>query len=809
MDCGKEKPWNKKDKEVKRDNTTKTLPLKTSMDSSLPPIVQNPGLPMLSYLDTAINMDCGKEKPWNKKDMKDKEVKQGNTTKKLILKVSMNSPNTTRTKLENKVKKDALIKEIDDLDIQLKSSSAKIDNKLTPVGKSRPSIVNLVKPEAKINTSFLEKKVGDFKYATRLDSPLISNILLDSKIPLGSCNFMDEELPRNLCQDALDHLSRCHKEFYNLLNNYDLLDEVKEAVNENNTCFLFLVPSYNVLTKEGAPIPSEDLLRYHIAKVPGNTLNLIKYASLLEDQAITYLFAGGEYYFGGVRATPDKYYPRHIMHLNGIMDFNEIPGELSIDKNEDNLIEDFSDDDEQVEEDNNDPQPPVNKEDLEQTNNNNNNNTLPPVQESSDAVPPVEESSNVVPPSGYPPGYIPTGQYGTRSIPHTKMNAYCMSNCSEVENKALRTVIEKFNSDYFSAPVSMKDMYDKRKKAILSVDFTFRHYDTKPLYQTYQAGNMKDLIRLECASHYQVSVPKTQYYTVKIGGKFMTVYPVSVDKKISLDRMLSGLVEFQMTSPYNNTRKMIVLTKFHPSVFQKNTYLSENEQIMLRFQDSYLTAILCRDKHQMITVPVRAVGTKHFLELCFSQSQKDLAYSQSMDQHDFDALAMNNSKIERFFNRAGRVMTAPLKKRNSKMLEPILTSDRNKLSLPVMSPDVKSMSMTVEFYADDMELLHTQTYDGTGAMFGVNMLSYVLFTSNGPLLTYIKKSSYARFTLHGRVNYLVNLKKIKSENTFWNAGTTSSYYMIENAFFKLVFDIKKVSDVNDEFTIYRVDRAAL
>jgi hypothetical protein len=613
----------------------------TKMDSTnLPPIKQNPGLPTLSYMKTNITMD-GKRR-------------------------------------EMALEREKLSKDIKEREKEIREFDEK--------NRKRPSLGTIV-TEAKVDTSRLEQMTSAFRYATRIDSPALSELFLSNKLTMDACP--PEPTGDDLCRDALAHLA-CHKEFYNLLEKEGIIAEIKQEMRQG-ACFIFVVPSYNILVNGLVP-PSSDQLRYHVAYDPIDPLTTNFLNTMLPGKQIDYEEVGNLYHFNGMRGQRDKYYPKHIVHIDGLLQIPQGGGEGGGDIGDGADIEGELAIRTVQEEEDADLPPPTD---------------LPP-----DLPPPTQQQQQQG--EGGNPELPPPMKTGiiALTMPCTKLDAYCMGKVSGMNNHALKPVVEKLNLDHFSTPVDLATQLDRKTTGQHAVDLSLRFYNNKSLYDAYRKENIQDLARFYSVSSEQDHFePKNQQF-LTVGDRKMTVYRWHPEKKIHKSVFLDCLTEIQFNSPFCNTEKTILLTKFHSSPIEKNTFMTTNEAVIVRFQDNYLHTIMMDHQHQMPTVPAASVGKHHFLEFNLTGNKQAL-YHKKMDRFDFDQMMMAESGIKRFFRKVDDTFSAPFRRYDAL---PLVANDkRMNEKMRTMAPSdnfLTSGHAKVKYYDEKVRFRGSVDYVG-------------------------------------------------------------------------------------------------
>lgn len=494
--------------------------------------------------------------------------------------------------------------------------------------RNRPSLGTIM-TETKVDTSRLEQMSSAFNYATRIDSPALSSLFLSNKLTMDACIPVATGV--DLCRGALIHLA-CHKEFYNLLEKEGIIAEIEQEM-EQGRCFIFIVPSYNILVNGLVP-PTSDQLRYHVAYQPIDPLTTNFLDTMLPGKQIDYEEINSSYYFNSMRGKRDEHYPKHIVHIDGLLEIplrggEDIEGELNI-------------------------RTVQGKEDAD----------LPPPNDLPPDLPPPPQGQQQDQGDWDNPELSPPikSEFIALTMPCTKLDAYCMGKVSGVNNHALKPVVEKLNLDHFSTPVDLAAQLDRKTIGQYAVDVSLRFYNNKSLYDAYRKGNMQDLARFYCVSNSESHFePKKGQQFIIIGDRKMTVYRWHPEKKIHKNVFLESLTEIQFNSPFCNTEKTVLLTKFHSSPIEKNTFMTTNEAVIVRFQDNYLHTIMMDHQHQMPTVPSASVGKHHFLEFNLTGNKQTL-YDKKMDRFDFDQMMMAESGIKRFFRKVDDTLSAPFRR---------------------------------------------------------------------------------------------------------------------------------------------------
>lgn len=579
------------------------------------------------------------------------------------------------------------------------------------------------------------------KYMTRIESPALSALMQTGQIPssltpevgldLGCVADLRED-PR--CVEA--HLKSCHPDFYALLERFQLLGKAREG------CVMFVLPQPKVLRQ--ASLTREQVMA-HIGRMP-DALDLVELVGMVIVQTLTsrtlQLEArAGELTVNGVMARTDERFPAHIVHVPQVLDTSE--AQLA----------------------------------------------LPPVPDYSGEGSAEAAGELVVDKGGpEPPDYPPPVYVEEQEVQSTSSAMSQVHRNSVFGHTALRQLTMAMNEPRYNGSIDMSAFQNTERSVHAEpVQITLQHYDTATTYARYEANQLPATTRLAPAKRLVMTFRGAYQKHLAFGqGMDMCEYTVhmgtTMASRPTRQQLERGLVSLSFSSPSNRNETTLLLTRLVPSEEDRNTYMTQNEAVMLRFEQDVLHTIAINHKHTM--TPYEALpDEQHFLQWHSANVPRGLSAG------DFDALLLGEGVVKRLKRRAKKAAT----KGARKVKNAVQSKQKSVLALklrPVPNPDVLTNAlrgsgsaapgqMSVTVYDSKMQVdvdssvqgLATKRYTGAVNVYDVasNSLASVAQRQNVHLMS----------VQLGPLKFDLNVDDVSSGTSLYYAQDGEQVYIVQ------------------------------
>lgn len=575
---------------------------------------------------------------------------------------------TTKTPLNNNTKpvSTPLEKKVT-LNTQQSSPVSKpLEKKSIPVSNPLPQMVN-VRPKGmpqqqQVTTTSLDALRLDrmslqFKESQKIANPVIQSLMQNPykstvQMPL-SCHT-GEQMRVVQC-----HMRTCHSEYFSLLEQNGLLDEMQAQMALDDTiCFLFVIPVNSVLVTLSEAISPETArtLRFHVIKIQqGQTFDSLEGRTLLPtlmDKDLEVEKRGDERYVGGYQAMSDQFYPDHIVHIRGLLDAsdenteNPIVEEAVVDET---IVqkEGGGDENENTTTSSSTTGTSVPEEDEASTS----DLELPPPM---DANTVVDDGTTTEPPTDLPPT-LP--EEGTQQLLHTQSRLTAVNKSCLLLHSSLPRVIERMNMSYYNGKIDL----DAHRTAIpktRAVLLTLRTYNTQSLWQRCLQVQLPDIARLKAQRHVQQHYQEVPHFTMEDGTR-LTEYEWR-GPTVTLSELSQGLCEVSFGNPLGEkaegtTRILCKLQQPLQKQQKPLTFMTDNENVLIRFSaQGQLTTVLINHNHAMtqsIELNEMPQSRRHFFELFLDETTRQ-RFNRNLTKLDFDALLLQEGTLSKYTRKA-------------------------------------------------------------------------------------------------------------------------------------------------------------
>ena len=528
---------------------------------------------------------------------------------------------------------------------------------LTSTSKTTPA------PVLSMDSAFVERMATQNKYTQRVESMGMKSLLMGNQFqPM----VLDKKKPGTYCPDesreaVLAHIKHCHYVFYSLLERNGIVEDI---VNEARD-FLYVVPTKDTL----ATIPKQTytteatnkLLRYHIIKVePMFDLRTVRDSrdleTLMDEKTVTLEYreetdgmpAG--HYIGGLRVMHDEVKPGHIAVIRGVLDDSV-------------------------------PEPVV-------------TSLPPPSNAPGEADAPVDAGADA--PTDAPPDLPADAEAGepatVKTLTATKNYMGSVGRLTDFKQQSLKTLVEKMNaSNYSSSATTVSPL---QRASVKPVDIVLRLYNTDSLFKKYGANRLADINPVTLSQRHSMQFTASQQRQVALGTAVkMTEYTVGAQHRIQKADMMNGIVELCFTNPARPGEATLLMTKIQEALMETNTYMTDNEHVLLRFQDQLLHTILINHSHGMAVCEKTSLSGNHFFEL-FVGTKARAALVAGLDRQAFDSALLLHGSMRERVRRAGGAANRRLSKflalkvmaASGKPVD-LLTAEINRLAAAHKFPD--------------------------------------------------------------------------------------------------------------------------
>lgn len=580
------------------------------------------------------------------------------------------------------------------------------------------------------------------KYLTHIESPSLRALMqtgqvaslamatTDTGLELGCVADLRED-PR--CVEA--HLKSCHPDFYALLERFQLLGKAREG------CVMFVLPQPKVLRQ--AALTRQQVMA-HIGRMP-DALDLVELVGMvivptLTTRTLQLEARDGELTVNGVMARTDERFPAHIVHVPQVLDTSD--AQLA----------------------------------------------LPPPM---DGASPEEEGQLVVDKGGpEPPDYPPPVYVEEQEVQSTSSAMSQVHRDSVFGHTALRQLTLAMNEPRYNGSIDMSAFQNTERSVHAEpVQITLQHYDTASAYARYEANQLPRTMRLAPAKRVAMTFRGAYQKHLVFGqGMDMCEYTVhmgtTMASRPTRQQLERGLVSLSFSSPSNRNETTLLLTRLVPSEEDRNTYMTQNEAVMLRFEQDVLHTIAINHKHTM--TPYEALpDEQHFLQW----SPASTTVPRGLSAADFDALLLGEGVVKRLKRRAKKAAT----KGARKVKNAVQSKQKSVLALklrPVPNPDVLTNAlrgsgsgapgqMSVTVYDSKMQVDLDSSVQGLATKRYAGAINVYDIASNSLASVAQRQATHLLSMQLGPLKFDLNVDDVSSDTSLYYAQDGEQVYIVQ------------------------------
>lgn len=565
------------------------------------------------------------------------------------------------------------------------------------------------------------------KYMTRIESPSLRAMMQTG------CVADMRESPR--CVE--EHLKLCHAAFYGQLEKHQLLAKVREG------CTLFVLPPPAVVRESGL---TRDQLMAHIGRMPesldleemGPGLTLVQTLGARQLQIES---RDGQLMVNGLAAKSDDLFPAHILHVPQALDTSEA----------------------QV--------APADVPDGSATSGGD--------QEAELSV----DKGGSEPPDYPPPVYVEEEQVVSTGCPLSQV-----WDASPFGHTALRTMVQAMNAPHYNGSIDLSS-HQNQERSIQAhpVRLVLQQYDTRRAFELYQADRLPQVLRLAPARRLAMEFRGAYQKHLEFGqGMDMCEYTLHLGTKDhhtipTRQQLQRGLFSLSFSSPVNPKETTLLLTRLVPSANERNTYMTQNESVVLRFEQDVLHTIAINHKHTM-TPYNDALATGHFLHW---EGEAPLG----LNEDRFDAMLLGEGVVKRMTRRAKKAAT----KGARKLKGAVQSKQKSVLALrlrPVPNPGVLTSAlrgagspapgqMSVTVYDAKMKLLDDDSVQGLATKRYSGDVQVYDVASNSLAAVAQRQGTHVFAVQLGPRKFDLNVDDVSSDTALYYAQDGNQVYLVQ------------------------------
>jgi uncharacterized surface protein with fasciclin (FAS1) repeats len=517
-----------------------------------------------------------------------------------------------------------------------------------------------------VKDSVVSRLATTLRYSSQVPEPGLRAMLLSGKAGtnLAACRIGKED------STAERHLAHSHTAFYKLLKENGLVPLLSSEAD-----LVLIVPYPATLDTITNRVSEETrhLLMYHLVVVPvGEAFQLVQtmqeYDTLAGDK-VQVERRQECLYINGHHLKSDIMYPTEMYHIMGFLSPSQVveaaPEEVPAPTQE----------------------PPTVEEESTTTT----TTTTPESGSSSESTSEStgestgeEELQPSPSPESLPPPSNAT-QHHLTILPTKAATLSGVNRSTTFQNSIVSTMATKMNNSYYSAQLDMTSHVDPTFTPLESAAISVRTYNPAALYAEYSAGHMRDISRINSEGAPQrMLFTASQQKRLDIGNRMsVTEYSLNSAKPtgtmaVKKADLLSGLTEISVPSLTSPGKVCVILCSIKASASDINTFMTQDESILLRFKNNLLDTISVNHAQKM-PLPTEAHDGAHFLELFTSEKQRDTLYKQKMTREQFTAMLLSASSVGKYVKRKAAQLAKKWRKVAGKYGRKVLSrADREK-----------------------------------------------------------------------------------------------------------------------------------
>jgi len=468
-------------------------------------------------------------------------------------------------------------------------------------------------------------------YASKMPDGALRGMLLNGK-STNLAGIMGKSKDTTVAK----HLAHSHTPLYNLLKDNGLLEKLTSVAD-----LVVIVPDPAVLEGITNRVSDEtrDMLLYHLIVVPvaqpiKTVTSMMEYATLNGENKVQVENREGAYFINGHHMKSDIVFRTNIYHIEGLLSPTQTT-ETTTEVTEKVV-------------------PPMNAPEEKKAEKGDSTTT----EESGSSTEGSETGSSEADVPA--PTHTPPTMAGTEHVlTMLPMAAFAMKSVGQgttYKNSVVETLVAKMNTSYYLASLDMKSHLDTTYAPLESATITLRTYNPTPLYGEYSSRRMKDISRIQQESVAQeiVFLP-IQQKRLDIGNKSsVTQYSLNSNDPrancvaIKKADLLSGLTQLSVPSPGALGGKVcIILCGIKATESDPNTYMTEDENLLLRFKNNLLDTITVNHGLRM-PLSTADHGGNHFLELFTTVEERKALYRRALSKEEFNAMLLSASKVGKY-----------------------------------------------------------------------------------------------------------------------------------------------------------------
>jgi len=440
--------------------------------------------------------------------------------------------------------------------------------------------------------------------------------------------------------DMFAHLAHRHALMYNLLRDNGLLELLRQTAD-----LILMVPHDDSLATVTNRVSDETeaLLRYHALIVPvaqpiKEIEGMTEYATLDGENRVQVENRGLCYFVNGHKMQSDIYFPSQMFIVRGLLSASQLVASSG-----DAPPSDLP--------------PPMDQ--TEEPTNQSSSTTDAGDSESSETS--TEDASTT---TTTEEGGTTTTEHMVMAVPSTAMALKGFHKTSQAQNQVVSTIATQMNRGAYLPALDMKSYLDSTYTPIDKAQLTLRTYNPEPLFRQYEARTLPDIARLqaECEQPQCITVDTKHQRRLDIGNR-QSLSEYSLDSTsgrepvVKKADLLSGITELSFPSAQEPGKVCMLRCRIHGSENDLNTYVSEDESVLLRFKGNVLDTVAVNT--QAVSMPVASVPHQgpQYLELFFdfeTDEKREAFYNKRLSRDEFTQLLLLDAKLVRVLKKKAR-----------------------------------------------------------------------------------------------------------------------------------------------------------
>jgi hypothetical protein len=490
----------------------------------------------------------------------------------------------------------------------------------------------------------LQRLAAQLSYADGVKEPGLRAMLLGAPtINLARPHHQADDGSR---RDMFAHLADKHTMMYDLLRDNGLL-ELLRATDD----LALIVPhddSLAFLTNRVSD-ETEALLRYHALVVPmGQPIKevadgMVEYATLAGDSRVQVENRGACYFVNGHKMQSDIYFPTQMFMVRGLLSPLQV-------------VESSG--------------PPTD---------------LPPPMDQPPADEPTTQASSTADASDGSDSSATSADDGSTTtttedttattttttptehallaVPSAAMTLKGSGATYQAKNQIVATIVGQMNRGSYLPKLDMKSYLDASYVPVDKAQLQLRTYNPETLFLQYQARTLPDIARLRAdAAPLCVSVDRENQRRMDIGNRqSLSEYALdstsgrqAVIKKADL---LTGITELSFPSPQDPDKVCVLRCRIHGSESDLNTYVSDDESVLLRFKGNALDTVAVNAQAASMPTATLPHAGAQYLEMAFDfddDKKRAAFYDRRMTRDEFSQMLLLDAKLMRVLKKKAR-----------------------------------------------------------------------------------------------------------------------------------------------------------